>query len=225
MVKVLIVEDDPMVAQINKSYIESVEGFKVLNILKDGKEALEFLDENHVDLIILDIYMPRVDGLSFLMELRKRLITCDVIMVTAAKEVEKIQDAMELGVLDYLIKPFEYERLKRSLENYKLRKKLYKTKKSLGQEDIDSIIGVTSLDDVLPKGLNEITMDKILLFIGSNRLKSMTADEIAKEVGVTNVTIRRYMNYLETRGIIKRESEYGSLGRPCYRYRYIKNIS
>lgn len=224
MVKVLIVEDDPMVAQINKNYIGSVEGFEVVNILNDGKEALKFLNENHIDLIILDIYMPKLDGISFLMELRKRLITCDVIMVTAAKEVEKIHDAMQLGVVDYLIKPFEYERLRKSLENYKLRSNLFKTKDSVDQEDIDNIMMVGSkfAEDILPKGLNRMTMNRILSFIESNKFKSMNVDEIAQGVGVTKVTVRRYMNYLEKRGFIKQEAEYGSLGRPSHIYRCVE---
>lgn len=226
MAKVLIIEDDPMVAQINKNYIGSVEGFEVVNIFMDGREALKFLNKNHIDLIILDVYMPKLDGISFLIELRKRLITCDVIMVTAAKEVETIQDAMQLGVVDYLIKPFEYERLKKSLENYKLRTKLFNTKGSIDQNDIDSIItGVTYSEDILPKGINKMTMNRIILFIGSNKFESLNVDEIAEGVGVTKVTVRRYMTYLEKSGFIKRELEYGSLGRPCYRYRYIKNLN
>lgn len=219
MSKVLIVEDDPMVAQINKSYIESMEGFEVVNILKNGKEALDFLDENHIDLIILDVYMPRLDGISFLIEMHKRLITCDVVMVTSAKEIDTIQEAIELGVIDYLIKPFEYERLKKSLENYKSRKSLFKIKGTISQRDIDNImIGVNTSEETLPKGLNEVTMDKILLFMGSNKFEDMNSIEIATGLGVSQVTVRRYMNYLEKTGFIRRESEYGSLGRPPYRY-------
>lgn len=219
MSKVLIVEDDPMVAQINKSYIESIGGFEVVNILKNGKEALDFLDENHIDLIILDVYMPRLDGISFLIEMHKRLITCDVVMVTSAKEIDTIQEAIELGVIDYLIKPFEYERLKKSLENYKSRKSLFKIKGTISQRDIDNvIIGINPSEETLPKGLNKITRDRILLFMDSNKLEAISSIEIADGLGVSQVTVRRYMNYLEKIGFIRRESEYGSLGRPSYRY-------
>jgi response regulator of citrate/malate metabolism len=224
MTKVLIVEDDPMVAQINKNYIESVEGFQVVSILEDGKEALEFLYKNQVDLIILDVYMPKLDGISFLMEMRKRQIDCDVIMVTAAREVDKIHDAMQFGVVDYLIKPFEYERLKKSLENYALRLKLLKTKESVDQKDIDAIImsGMNALEDSLPKGLNKLTLNRVISFIEANQ-KSMSGDEIAEGIGVTKATVRRYMNYLEKIGFVKQEAEYGSLGRPLYLYKYIRN--
>lgn len=224
MTRVLIIEDDPMVAQINKNYIESVEGFKVVNILGDGNEALEYLHRNPFDLIILDIYMPKLDGISFLKKMRHNQINCDVIMVTAAKEVDKIHDAMQLGIVDYLIKPFEYERLKKSLENYTMRANILKTKDSVEQEDIDAIImtGIYNLENSLPKGLNRLTLDRVISFMESNQFETMRGDEIAEGLGVTKATVRRYMNYLEKIGLVKQEAEYGSLGRPSYMYSYIK---
>ena len=118
MTSVLIVEDDPMVAQINKNYIESVEGFNVVNIIKDANNAIDYLRNHKVDLIILDIYLPKGDGISILKQVREMGIKLDAIMVTAATESEKIEDALRYGAIDYLIKPFEYERLKRILEKY-----------------------------------------------------------------------------------------------------------
>lgn len=222
MNKVLIVEDDPMVAQINKKYVESVEGFQVINVMGDGSQALEFLTKNKVDLIILDIYMPKLDGISFLNEMRRKQITCDVIMVTAAKEVEKIQDAMQLGIIDYLIKPLEYERLKEALEKYITRLNLFRRKDCMNQEDIDKIMlsKVKNPRNNLPKGLNKKTLDRTILFIESNQYKSMSAEEIAEGLGVTKVTVRRYMNYLEKIGYVEQEIEYGSLGRPSYSYKW-----
>lgn len=225
MTRVLIVEDDPMVAKINKSYIESVKGFKVVEILKNGEEALKYLDENQVDLIILDVYMPKMDGLEFLKEIRQKEINCYVIMVTAAKEVEKIHDAMQLGVVDYLIKPFEYERLKKALENYNIRSKLLSGKESIDQNDIDSLMMMNfkPSENNLPKGLNRITLDRVLKYVKSNQDKSLTADDIAKGLGVTKATVRRYMNYLEGIGVVKQGAEYGALGRPLFKYKYIKS--
>ncbi|MCF6459943.1 response regulator [Clostridium sp. Cult3] len=222
MTRVLIIEDDPMVAQINKNYIESVEGFKVVNIFGDGNKALEYLDKKTVDLIILDIYMPKLDGIDFLKKMRKNQVDSDVIMVTAAKEVDKIHDAMQLGVVDYLIKPFEYERLKKSLENYTMRANILKNKDSVDQEDIDAMMtGASTFEVSLPKGLNKLTLDRVISFMKSNQSETMSGDEIAKGIGVTKATVRRYMNYLQKIGLVKQEAEYGSLGRPSYVYRYI----
>ncbi len=78
-------------------------------------------------------------------------------MVTASTEPSNIDEALKLGVVDYLIKPFEYKRLKKSLENYLYRKELI-NKEEISQKDIDNVmIGISSSDDILPKGLNKIT--------------------------------------------------------------------
>ena len=60
MYKVLIVEDDPMVAMINEQFVSRHKDFTVSNKCRDGKSALEYLEDNDVDLIILDVYMPYI---------------------------------------------------------------------------------------------------------------------------------------------------------------------
>ena len=71
MYKVLIVEDDPMVAMINEQFVSRHKDFVVAHKCNDGKSALEYLDENEVDLIILDVYMPYMDGFETLRQIRK----------------------------------------------------------------------------------------------------------------------------------------------------------
>ena len=74
MYKVLIVEDDPMVAMINEQYIKRNKNFQLVGKCKDGAAALEFLAQNSVDLIVLDVYMPHMDGLETLRTIRNRQI-------------------------------------------------------------------------------------------------------------------------------------------------------
>ena len=69
--RVLIVEDDPMVADINKKFTEAVPGFVVAGIARNGRDALQLLEKEKPDLLILDVYMPEVDGLNVLSLLRK----------------------------------------------------------------------------------------------------------------------------------------------------------
>lgn len=71
MYKVLVVEDDPMVAMINEQYILKNKSFSVCGKCKDGLSALEFLEANNVDLIIMDVYMPKLDGFETLRQIRK----------------------------------------------------------------------------------------------------------------------------------------------------------
>ena len=126
--RVLIVEDDPMVADINRKFTEAVTGFVVAGTARNGQEALLLLEKEKPDLLILDVYMPEVDGVSVLSLLRKSDIPVDVIMVTAAGDTETIARIMRQGVIDYIVKPFKFERYRAALESYlEFRKKRPKT--------------------------------------------------------------------------------------------------
>ena len=118
MYNVLIVEDDPMVAMINEQFVSRHKDFTVVEKCGDGESALEFLEENKVDLVIMDVYMPVMDGFETLRQIRKRQIEVDVIMVTAANETESLKQGLHLGVVDYLVKPFTFERFKMALDKY-----------------------------------------------------------------------------------------------------------
>lgn len=221
----LIVEDDPMVAQINRKYVDSIEGFKVAATAENGEVALQILEKQTFDLVVLDIYMPKVDGLRLLKEIREKKMMVDIILVTAAKEVENIDEVLKLGAIDYLIKPFEYERFKKSLLNYRERYSLLKNKKIIQQQDIDSIMerNNTTAGKELQKGLHERTLIRVRDFIISYHKQSFTCDEVSVKLGISNVTLRRYLEYLSQTGDIKVEIEYGNVGRPCYVYSYIQS--
>lgn len=219
MYKVLIVEDDPMVVKINKMYIEKVEGFKVIGICKDEVETFKFIKKNKIDLIILDIYLPKGDGLSILNKLRGAKINSDVIMVTASNEVEKINEALKLGIIDYLIKPFEFERLKEALEKYKTRKSILKGKEDITQKELDKVLyELNKKNKEIVKGLNKHTLNRIVNFMENENMDSFTAEEISLKLDISKVTVRKYMDYLENYGGITKKVEYGNLGRPCYIY-------
>lgn len=223
MDRVLIVEDDPMVGKINKNYIESVEGFQVVKICKDEIEALSYLKKNPVDLIILDVYLPRGDGLSILNKLRKEEIESEVIMVTASGEVDKIDYALKLGVIDYLVKPFEYKRLKEALKKYSAKKSLLSRKNVITQEDIDKLLNRDFSQELdIQKGLNKYTLNSIISFFQREDRTKLSAEEISEELDISKVTVRRYMDYLEEIGYIFKEAEYGAVGRPQYLYTFIK---
>lgn len=224
MIKVLIVEDDPMVSQLNKRFVERVKGFTVVAIAQNGEEALELLKKEMIDLVILDIFMPKMDGLSLLKEMRKQFIMVDVILVTAARESENIDEALKMGAVDYLIKPFEFKRLKNSLENYTLRYKLLQSRDTIQQEDIDRITKrdqqpiITSLQ----KGLHKKTLERIRNFMKVHQDRTFTSEEIAEKVGMSRVTVRKYLEYLASLKEIRSEVEYGSIGRPSHIYKYNK---
>ena len=104
--RVLIIEDDPMVAMINEQYVNRSREFKVVGKCRNGRAALEYLEKNDADLLVMDVYMPQMDGLTALREIRNRHIQAAAIMVTAANDRDSLDDALQLGVIDYLVKPF-----------------------------------------------------------------------------------------------------------------------
>ena len=111
MYQVIIVEDDPMVAEIDKQYVEHNNKMTIAGVFQNGQDALEFARNNPVDLIMLDYYMPVMDGRTFLVKLRAEGILADVIMVTAASEARHVSELYSYGVSDYLIKPFDLDEL------------------------------------------------------------------------------------------------------------------
>ncbi len=222
MINVMIVEDDPMVAQLNKRYIDSLSEFKVVELAQNGQDALNIIRSKDIDLIILDIYMPKIDGLSFLKEMRRRFFRIDVILVTASNEASSIDAALKLGAVDYLIKPFTFERLKNALDNYLARYKLLQDKEAVNQEDIDKITKSEARSiNKLAKGLTEKTLSRIREFMKKNSDKFLSSDVISEKLGISKVTVRRYLEYLQATGSVKVEIEYGTGGRPGYLYKYL----
>ncbi len=223
MIKVLIVEDDPMVAEINKGYIESVSDYIVVGVCRDGLEAIKFLEKNAIALAVVDIYMPKLDGISLIKELRKLQIKTDIILVTASNDTEDISTALKYGAVDYLVKPFKYNRLVQTLENYKERYYTLINKQAVEQQEIDRIIKTIRTKNALPKGMQEKTLATILKLINNKYVKKgFGAEDLSEELGISSVTIRRYLEYLESISKIKSEIKYGSVGRPKFIYKVIK---
>ena len=223
MYNVLIVEDDPMVAMINEQYVNRHKDFKVIGKCKDGELALSYIQENPVDLIILDVFMPRMNGFETLRELRKEHKSVDVIMVTAANDRESLEEALHLGIVDYLVKPFTFDRFKIALDKFISQKKLLQDFDTLNQSNIDFIIDKTkkTSQEVFPKGIQDKTLQAILSCLKNNRSKEITSDFISEQTGLTAVTVRRYMSYLEENGTVIGELNYETGGRPCMYY-YLK---
>ena len=224
MYNVLIVEDDPMVAMINEQFVSRHKDFTVVEKCGDGESALEFLEENKVDLVIMDVYMPVMDGFETLRQIRKRQIEVDVIMVTAANETESLKQGLHLGVVDYLVKPFTFERFKMALDKYLAQVDALKDLEKVNQKNIDNLIDKSrkTVDELHPKGSQEKTMQMILDYMKENTNKWLTGDEIAEKVGLTGVTVRRYMSHLTETGMVIGDMNYETGGRPCMIYKITK---
>lgn len=233
-VNILIIEDDPMVSHINQKYAEKISGFKVVKNINIGNGmTFKHKDLSGVDLLLLDIYLPEKDGLTLLKEIRESNHTVDAIIISAAKDSNHISQAMQLGVVDYLIKPFTFERFKKALQDYKNMKDKLEGNTGFEQKEIDSLLrkdqqgfNKKTQDNVsyirqLPKGLNDITLEKIVSFLKKKNDRFSTK-EIAYYLGLSRVTAQRYLKYLCSQGILEVIREYGSVGRPKHFYKLKK---
>ncbi len=221
MYEVLIVEDDPMVAMINQQYVSQNANFRVAQVCKDGASALEYLLTHTVHLVILDVYMPRTDGLTLLRKIREHHLLVSIIMVTAANDTATIEEAFQLGIVDYLVKPFVNERFQQALEKFLSRKDFFQGTTHFDQQQIDAFLGGTTekSQSHLPKGIQSTTLEVILEFLKDNGVIELTAEEIADRIGLSRVTVRRYMNYLLETGKIVGQMNYETGGRPSMTYR------
>jgi CitB family two-component system response regulator MalR/two-component system response regulator DctR len=225
MYQVIIIEDDPMVASINRQYVELNKYLKVTGQFSNGKDALNHLKDHTADLAIMDVYMPVMGGVELLTEMRKLQKHIDVIMVTAATDASHVKKLLGLGVIDYLVKPFEYVRFNHALARFMEHQELLK-QETFSQEQLDSLFefsaGSASQQEVLRKGLQEKTLDTILCYMREHPTDALTSETVAEEVHLSRVTVRRYMNYLLDKKQIVSDIDYTTGGRPSIIYRYVK---
>lgn len=221
---VLIVEDDPMVSMINEQYVLKGADFTIAGTCRNGNEAIEFLKSNTTDLILLDVYMPLMDGINTLKKIREMKISSEVIMITAANDTTTIEQTMNLGVLDYLIKPFAYDRFNVALEKFKIKHNLLKGSQVLDQHSLDSLITANfqkekkELNINLPKGIQRTTLNRIKIFFDQNQ-NWQSVDMISDALGISLVTARNYLNYLVSQKIVLEDINYSTGGRPSMLYK------
>lgn len=236
MIKVLIVEDDPMVREINEGFLSKVEGFTLLKSVDSIEKAKEEILNYKPDLILLDVFFPQGVGTELLKWIRINDIKSDVILITAQKSMETVEEAFRYGAVDYIIKPFVFKRFKEALVQYKNRKHKFKAIEDAEQEFIDEIAlkesNVTfeededynyndsDIRDI--KGVSQHTYEKIIECISKNKEEAITAQEVADLMGISRITARRYLDLLEREGKVILEMEYGKIGRPLNKYK-LKN--
>jgi response regulator of citrate/malate metabolism len=226
MISVMIIEDDPMVREINSKFLNRIEDFKLCSAVGTLSDAVNYARDTHPDLILLDIYLPQENGLDFLKWLRKEEIDCDVILITADKSMESVQEALRYGAIDYLIKPFTFERFKDALTKYRDLKYSFESSNIIEQEILDCHIfnkkNEQSLSTELEKGLNWQTYNSIWSAVKEWKSPTFSAEEIAEMLGMARVTVRRYLDSMLKNGKLDIEIEYGRVGRPQHKYKITK---
>jgi len=224
MIRVLVVDDDFMVARIHTAFVERTDGFEVVGTARTGAEALELAATLTPDLVLLDVHLPDLSGLDVLERLRSAGREVAVVMVTAERGAAAVRAALHGGAMQYLVKPFEYDDLADRL------RQVAAALASLPPGDAEDHVDQAAIDQafgagraavdvplVLPKGLSPETADLVLA--AARAAEEISASEAAEAVGLARVTARRYLEHFVETGAAEVRLRYGGTGRPERRYR------
>ncbi|EMY34460.1 response regulator of citrate/malate metabolism [Arthrobacter crystallopoietes BAB-32] len=222
MIKVLIVDDDFMVAKVHAGFVKQTPGFGVVGVAHTGAQALDAVQRLKPDLVLLDIHLPDINGLDLLQRLRQASPELDVLVISAAREMDTVRRALRGGIVHYLMKPFSAQDLRERLEHYQ---QAYRPLASSGstaeQEDVNRVFGLHRPQRPLPKGCSAETLqlvEQLLQDAGAD----LSATEAAERLGISRVSVRRYLEYLSEEGRAEVQLRYGEVGRPERRYSWRK---
>ena len=223
--RVLIVEDDPMVMRLNVDYLARLEGVELVGQCESVPAALELLEREAVDLLLLDVYLRNRSGLEVLRHLRAQDRNTDAVLITAASEIETVRAAQRLGARDYLVKPFSFERFRDAVEACRrARDALSRLPDQLGQGDIDRLFSQPPATDLrrpgdLPKGLTPASLAQVAQAILALDEDSFTSETLLPATGMSRVSVRKYLKHLSDAQLLEESFHYGQTGRPSFRYR------
>lgn len=221
--RVLVVDDDFMVAGVNAGYVRRLPGFEVVGIVHTGQGALELVDSVRPDLVLLDIYLPDLSGLEVLRRLRGAASPVDVLVVTAARDVDTVRAAVQGGVIHYLIKPFTFAALRECLVHYAEAHRRLVAVEEARQVDVDRMFGLLrgAGSTALPKGLSAATCELVAGALRDTD-NELSASEVAERTGLSRVSARRYLEWLVGTGQAQLSLRYRVAGRPEHRYRWAR---
>lgn len=225
---VLVVEDEAVAARAHAKYIERLDGYHTAGVAKNATQAMAALtgkiyglDPDGIDLVLLDMNLPDGHGLQVCRAIRGHRVDVDIIAVTAARDMQIVQEALSYGVAQYIIKPFTFPVFKSKLEAYSsFRNSLGgdSTEGEVTQTDVDTAIAALRTHTVTAtaKGVPSTVQDKVKSVLGDK--PGQSAAEVAVGLGVSRVTARRYLEAMADAGMLARRPRYGAAGRPVLEY-------
>ena len=220
MIDVLVVDDDFMVARIHRGYVGKVPGFRVVGEAHTAESALRAVTASRPDLVLLDVYLPDRSGLDVLRDLRaSREVAPDVIVITAARDVDTVRAAMHGGVASYLVKPFTFATFADRLQRYAEGRRSLARSGELEQSEVDRAFEQVRRTGPapLPKGLSATTRALVVEVLQAAD-GDLSAVQTAERVGISRVSARRYLEHLCESGQATQRPRYGAAGRPEHRY-------
>lgn len=223
MIRTLVVDDDVRVADVHRGFVDRLAGFAVVGEAHTGAEALAMVARLQPDLVILDLYLPDIHGLEVLRRLHGLVPhRPDVVVVTAARDVESLRAAMQGGVVHYLVKPFTFRAFQEKLQSYaEVRSRLERVAVA-DQDEVDRAFSRlhAGSSPELPKGVSAETL-RLVVEVLQGSGAEVSALDVAQRAGVSRVTARRYLELLAQGGRVEVLLKYGAPGRPEHRYKLV----
>jgi response regulator of citrate/malate metabolism len=218
----LIVEDDFRVARLHAEVVERQPGFAVVGLVHTASAALDGVQRKRPQLLLLDLYLPDANGLEVLRRVRALADPPDVIVLSAARDMESVRTAMQRGALHYLIKPFDFEELRVRLAAYAQLHAARAGARETHQQEVDRLFALVGAPagrapSSLPKGLSPATAELVLDALRA-AAEPLSATDVAGRVGTSRTTAQRYLATLADAGKVRRNLRYGTAGRPEHRY-------
>jgi response regulator of citrate/malate metabolism len=223
MIRTLIVEDDFRVAEIHAAYVSRVAGFEVIGQVHTGSVAYDRIGIEKPDLLLLDLYLPDENGLELFARLQQlpRGAKPDVFIITAARDSQSVREALQLGAVNYIVKPFTHRQLAERLLTYRAARERLNDGKEVSQADVDKVSALLRGARITSPSLEDSknpTTDSIMKFIRSN-VSLVSANDISGALGLSRATAQRYLANLVENETLELELQYGTTGRPIHRYR------
>ena len=222
-IRVLVVDDDFMVARIHRGFVERLPGFEVAGEARTGAEAIDAVERLHPDLVLLDIYLPDISGLDVLRRLRAKGNEVDILVITAAQDADTVQASLRGGVVHYLIKPFGFDTFRDRMEHFAAARRRLQSCGDVGQRDVDTMFAAPGATGPrprqLPKGLTPETAALVERAVREAD-GDLGASECADLVGLSRVSARRYLEHFVNAGLADVRLRYGNAGRPERRYQW-----
>lgn len=219
----LVVSGDSSYAESIRMNIEKISGFAVGAVTLTGSQSIRLLTHNSYDLVILDLDLSDMAGLEVCRSIRSRNAGPDIIAVTADRELATVRVAVSYGVIHYLVKPFDFADFRARLHRYALFRQQVADNATgqIGQHEIDSALAMLSPDPTArpkaPKGLTTATLDAIVTCLRAASTP-VSSDDVARTLGISRVTARRYLERLAQERLAIRRQRYGRPGRPEHLY-------